>query len=395
MNARARRRPPHREPGTPAGGRTIAHGIGEPLERYRGLVENAIEGIFQTTPGGRYLMANPMLARLYGYSTPDELIRSLTDIARQLYVDPGRRDVFMHLLQENGQVQGFESQVYRRDGTVIWISESARAVRGAGGRLLGFEGTVVDITWRKQAEAERAEAVAALERAHAELEIRVRERTAELVEANGALRAEVAERRRTEQDLAAAHSELAAAEAEKKRFYREVIRCVTRDKFHLVEAAEIPDPGALLLERTLASFEDDPRLRRDLREAVRQAGMDRDAVEDLVLAVGEAVTNAVKHAGGGWCGVYRRAGGLVVRVSDRGTGIHADTLPASILQPGFSRAASLGMGYTLMLEMVDRIWLATERDGTVVQLEKRFGPEEKIEVSESLAAHLLAAWDRL
>src|SRR5262249_23973739 len=135
------------------------------LERYRSLVENAVEGIFQTTPEGRYLMANPMLARIYGYGSPQELIRNPSSIARQLDVDPERRAVFLRLLQEQDAVHGFESQVYRRDGRVIWISESARAVRDADGRLLGFEGTVEDITRRKQAEAERAHALSALQKA--------------------------------------------------------------------------------------------------------------------------------------------------------------------------------------------------------------------------------------
>lgn len=122
--------------------------------KYRSIFENAVEGIFQTTPEGHYLTANSMLAKLYGYDSPPELIASLTDIRHQLYVEPQRRDEFSRLLQAQDAVLDFESQVYRKDGSVIWISENARAIRDGDGSLLGYEGTVEDITKRKQGEAE-------------------------------------------------------------------------------------------------------------------------------------------------------------------------------------------------------------------------------------------------
>jgi len=132
-------------------------------ERYRGIFENAVVGIFQTTLDGRYVTANPTLARIYGYESPEELIASLTDLNRQFYVQPGRREEFARLVEERGAVREFESQVYRKDGGVIWISEAARAVRDAEGRLVGFEGTTVDITGRKLAEEERERLAAILE----------------------------------------------------------------------------------------------------------------------------------------------------------------------------------------------------------------------------------------
>ncbi|UBF24507.1 EAL domain-containing protein [Kovacikia minuta CCNUW1] len=122
-------------------------------QKYRSIFENVVEGIFQTTPDGHYLTANPMLAKIYGYDTPEELIETLTDIKHQLYVDAKRREEFRQLVQQNETVWGFESQVYRRDGSVIWISENARTVRDETGQILGYEGTVEDITQRKQAEA--------------------------------------------------------------------------------------------------------------------------------------------------------------------------------------------------------------------------------------------------
>ena len=125
----------------------------EAVRRYESLFENATEGIFQTTPEGRYLSANPALARIYGHTTPDALISHLHDIEHQLYVQPERRAEFVRLMQEQGTVRNFESQVYTRDGSIIWISENARVVRHADGSVQFYEGTVVDITERREHEA--------------------------------------------------------------------------------------------------------------------------------------------------------------------------------------------------------------------------------------------------
>jgi PAS domain S-box-containing protein len=121
---------------------------------YRGIFENSVWGIFQTTADGQYLTANPALARIYGYETPVGLLSALTNIGGQLYVDPTRRDAFVKEMRERGIVTGFESQVYRRDGTVIWISESCREVRTSDGRFLYYEGMVEEITTRKRTEEE-------------------------------------------------------------------------------------------------------------------------------------------------------------------------------------------------------------------------------------------------
>lgn len=128
--------------------------LGQAEAKYRSIFENAVEGIFQTTPDGSYLTANPMLAKIYGYDSPEELITTLTDIRHQLYVDTSRREDFIRLVQEQDAVWGFESQIYRKDSSIIWISENARTIRDLNGQLLGFEGTVEDITARKQAEEE-------------------------------------------------------------------------------------------------------------------------------------------------------------------------------------------------------------------------------------------------
>jgi phosphoserine phosphatase RsbU/P len=121
-------------------------------EKYRGIFQNIVEGIFQTTPDGRYLSANPALARIYGYDSSEDLITHLTDIGRELYVEPGRRADFIRLMERFDVVKDFESTIYRKDGSIIWISENVRAVRDPKGHLLFYEGTVEDITERKRAE---------------------------------------------------------------------------------------------------------------------------------------------------------------------------------------------------------------------------------------------------
>ncbi|MGB3535029.1 MAG: transporter substrate-binding protein [Microcoleaceae cyanobacterium] len=169
---------------------------------YRSIFENAVEGIFRTTPDGYYLRANPALARIYGYDSADLLVDSLTNIAGQLYIDPDRRQEFIRIMNEQGAVIGFESQVRRVDGEITWISENASMVRDSG-RILYYEGTVEDISARKEAEL-------ALQQAYLELENRVRERTAELQDTNEQLLREITERERIENALRASEAELRA-----------------------------------------------------------------------------------------------------------------------------------------------------------------------------------------
>lgn len=121
----------------------------EAEEKYRSIFENADEGLFQTTSDGRYLSANPALARIYGYSDAEELMACLKNINQQLYVDKAHRAKFLALLQAQDRVSNFKSQVYRKDGTIIWVVENARIVRDAKGEPLYYEGSVVDITVRK------------------------------------------------------------------------------------------------------------------------------------------------------------------------------------------------------------------------------------------------------
>jgi PAS domain S-box-containing protein len=139
-----------------AGERKRAEGALKEAERkYRGIFENAVEGIFQNTPDGRFVSANPALARMLGFESPEELMSARQDIERQGYVDPTMRNKFIQMLEANGVVTGFEYEVCRKDGTSIWVAENSRIVRDPEGRPLYYEGSVQDITERKRAEAER------------------------------------------------------------------------------------------------------------------------------------------------------------------------------------------------------------------------------------------------
>jgi PAS domain S-box-containing protein len=120
--------------------------------KYRNFFENACEGIFQTTPDGKFITANYALAHMLGFDSAEEMIAARTDIAREHYVDPQRRDEFKRLLDENDVVLEFELEAYRKDGNRVWLSENVRVVRDERREVLYFEGTCLDITERRRAE---------------------------------------------------------------------------------------------------------------------------------------------------------------------------------------------------------------------------------------------------
>jgi adenylate cyclase len=111
-------------------------------ERYRLLFERSSEGMFQTSPSGKYVKVNPALARLYGYTSPQDLLQTIDDIGRQLYVDPQRRDQLSQQLADQNSLREVVSEVYCKDGSTIWISENIHVVRDGHGKPLYYEGTV-------------------------------------------------------------------------------------------------------------------------------------------------------------------------------------------------------------------------------------------------------------
>jgi PAS domain S-box-containing protein len=121
--------------------------------KYRSIFEHAGEGIFQTTPAGILLTANPAMAQMLGYATPADLLAAITDIRTQLYVAPERRAELLQLLETHDTIQHFEAEFYRKDRSRIWVSSNIRAVRDDQGAVRYYEGLSEDITERKRAEA--------------------------------------------------------------------------------------------------------------------------------------------------------------------------------------------------------------------------------------------------
>lgn len=182
---------------------------------------------------------------------------------------------------------------------------------------------------------------------------------------------DITDRKNAEEQLQLVSQRLVEAEKDKKVFYTQVVRAVTGGKLNLVDAEEIPPLGAISLSLSLTEPENYALLREQIRELALGAGFDQEQTEDLILATGEAVTNAIKHAVEGQCQVSLDEEGITVRVQDHGHGIRSEDLPETLFQAGFSTKISLGLGYTLLLQLVDGIWLATGAPGTTLQLFKR------------------------
>lgn len=149
-------------------------------EKYRIIFEHAPVGIYQSTPEGRYIHVNSRFAKILGYDSPQDVLETIKDTASQVWVDPEQRLVMYQRLEERGEVRNFEAENKRKDGHVIWVSRNLRAVHDKDGRLIFYEGFIADISARVRAQQ-------ALRRSHHTLEMKVKERTLELSQANADL----------------------------------------------------------------------------------------------------------------------------------------------------------------------------------------------------------------
>ncbi len=130
----------------------IENALRQSEEKYRSIFENAVEGIFQTTPEGRFISVNPAFAKIHGYESPEEMISRITSIKDQLYANPVDRERFANRLETDGVITAFETQFYRKDLSKIWVSMNARVPAPVDGGLICYEGTLEDVTMRKAAE---------------------------------------------------------------------------------------------------------------------------------------------------------------------------------------------------------------------------------------------------
>jgi len=137
--------------------RTLLDDIKQSEKKYRGIFENATDGIFQATPDRKLLTANPALAKIFGFHTPAELISSVNEMGNYPEIDPKDKESFNNLIRENGAVFGMEVQIIPKNGNAFWASLSAKAIYDTNKKLLYFEGTLVDITERMQIEKVKME----------------------------------------------------------------------------------------------------------------------------------------------------------------------------------------------------------------------------------------------
>ncbi len=148
----------------------------ESEEKYRNIFEHATEGIFQTSPDGRVLSANPAFARILGYRSPAEMVNLIKDINYEVYADPHRGIEMKELLREHGLVRDFEIQCRRPDGKRNWISANVRVARDEDGHELFYEGTIVDITERKRMQEDIESKSRSLEETNAALRVLLKHR---------------------------------------------------------------------------------------------------------------------------------------------------------------------------------------------------------------------------
>ncbi|AFZ45501.1 putative PAS/PAC sensor protein [Halothece sp. PCC 7418] len=120
-------------------------------EKFRSIFENALEGIFQVNLEGQYMSVNPAMANIFGYSSPEEMIEQVTDVS-ELYVDPNNEKEFHRRINEEGEIKHWEYQVYRQDGSIVWVQEDTRVVKDRHNNVLYYEGMLQEISERKREE---------------------------------------------------------------------------------------------------------------------------------------------------------------------------------------------------------------------------------------------------
>lgn len=147
--------------------------------KYRNIFHNAMEGIFQIGIQGEILSANPSFAHFFGYKSPEDIMRGVRDIRYEISVDEGQRNELKRLLDKQGFVRNFEVQCRRKDGQRIWASLNIRIVRGGDNKIICYEGTLVDITERKESQEDLFNKSRSLEETNAALRVLLRQREAD------------------------------------------------------------------------------------------------------------------------------------------------------------------------------------------------------------------------
>ncbi|HEY3317627.1 MAG TPA: PAS domain S-box protein [Coriobacteriia bacterium] len=291
----------------------------ESEERFRKVFEEGPVGIVLVSPDGLEIVrANDTYERMLGYTKEEMTGVTLFDVT---HPDDHAKMRQLADLVISGEIPFYrwEKRYVRKDTSVLWVAATGSLMRDEEGRPSLFIDMVEDITQRKQAET--------------------------------ALR---------DKDLAI------------RKAYSDVIDAVTGGKLVLMTPEELREVLGRQVSREwrAADYEQFSGLRHELSEVLRRQHMTEDDIHAYVLAGTEAVTNSVKHGGGGTMRVRKTAHAVQIEVSDEGPGIDFGDLPRAALVPGYSTKASLGMGFTIMLEVCDRLLLTTQPGLTSIVLEK-------------------------
>lgn len=331
-------------------------------ERYRSIFENAVEGIFRTTIDGKYQVVNPALARLNGFDSPQEMMLAVTDIARQIYVEPGRRDEFIRRMHEEEEVIGFESQIRRKDGSVIWVSENVRAVRDRSGAIVGYEGTVENISQQKEAEEQLQQSLDQLRTLSGRLEVvREEERARIAREVHDELGVSLT---CLKIDLSRVNAIVGEGEGAKlRRKVSEKIRTMTEEIDRTISAVQrivselrpavLDDLGLVAaIEWQSQEFQRVTGIACTCTATAEDIEVEPERATAVFRICQEALTNVARHANASAVRVslQERAGSLLLSVSDNGRGIpvHKIVDPQSFGLIGMKeRAALLGGEVTI------------------------------------------------
>jgi PAS domain S-box-containing protein len=329
----------------------------EAEEKYRGIFENAVEGIFQSTPEGRFITANAALARILGYDSTEDLLTSTTDIEHQIYKEPEKRREMLRQLEAHGVVQGYECELRRKDGRTVWVSVNVRVVRDEAGNVLYIEGTNQDISDSRRAQ-----------------ELQASLRRSETMSAMGTLLAGVAHEVRNPLFGISANLDAFELQFGRRPEYAKMLpmlrsqvdRLVTlmNDLFHFSRPLEEVTPGPLaeILMRAVASrqsmaAEAGVELVTVMPERLPPVPMDN---KRLVLAFENILQNAIQHSPPGTSIVIEAdteeqpgVSGVRCAIKDSGPGFRQEDL-AAVFQPFFSRRrGGTGLGLAIVQRIVE------------------------------------------
>jgi PAS domain S-box-containing protein len=289
---------------------------------YRRIVDTANEGIWAVDPDSITTFVNARMADMLGYTPKEMLGHQLTDFLFEAdFPDQSERTHNRH----KGVFENFERRLRRKDGTAIWTLISATPIFDSEHRFQGSFAMLTDITEHKQYEDRQRE------------------------------------------------------------FYRRTILAATDGKLQLTEKKEIEKiAGSPAVVFRVEDAEDFRHIRTEVTDIARSLGMDETRVGDYVVSVGEAVTNAIKHAGGAEVSIHTEREAILSVISDNGPGIEAMSIPEVALKKGYTTTGTLGMGYKVMTSISDKVYLATGSWGTTVGIEMSIKPTETIPDIEAM-----------